>query len=89
MSRAPAPSPAPRSQPSLLRLLGLALAVGWLVVVGAGYTALFLFPAPSGATFRSPAPPDLSPASLPLLAAILILGIIRRLTREVEGSRRG
>ena len=60
-----------------MRLLGMALTVAWIVLVGAGYAAIFLFPVPANAWSRAPVPPDLSPAALPLLAAILILGIIR------------
>ena len=76
----PAPAAPARHRPvDLVELLGMAAAVAWIVVVGASYAALFLFPAPPDSMSRAPAPPDLSPAYLPLLAAILILGIIRRL----------
>jgi hypothetical protein len=56
----------------------MAVSVAWIVVVGASYAALFLFPGPPDAWSRAPVPPDLSRAYLPLLAAILILGIIRQ-----------
>jgi len=72
-----------------MRLLETGLAVGWLVLVGASYAALFLFPEPSSSLGQSPPPPDLSLAYLPLLAALLILGIIRRLsvrTSEPDSS---
>jgi hypothetical protein len=62
----------------VLKLLGMAMSVAWLVVVGASYAALFLFPAPSNSWTRAPTPPDLSRVGLLLLAAILILGIIRQ-----------
>jgi hypothetical protein len=62
----------------MLRLVERMAVVAWLVLVGANYTALFLFPPPPNAMSQAPAPPDLSAASLPLLAALLILGIIRR-----------
>ncbi len=65
----------------MTRLLGIAVSVAWIVVVGAGYAARFLFPGPPDLYSRSPTPPDLSPAYLPLLAATLILGIIRQLSR--------
>ena len=68
----------------LLGLLSMAVAVAWLVVVGSSYAALLLFPAPPGAASLAPAPPDLSAAYLPLLAAVLILGIIRQLTRRTH-----
>ena len=55
------------------------LVVVWLVLVGSSYAALFLFPPPPDPRFQAPVPPDLSPAYLPLLAALLILGIIRRI----------
>jgi hypothetical protein len=61
----------------LLDLLGIAVSVAWLVVVGSSYAAVMLFPAPTDAMTLRSTPPDLSTASLPLLAAILILGIIR------------
>jgi hypothetical protein len=64
---------------SLIDLLTIAVAVAWLLLVGAGYAALFLFPAPPDYMTSAPTPPDLSRAYLPLLATILILGIIRRL----------
>jgi hypothetical protein len=67
-----------------VKLLEIALAVAWLTLVGAGYAAIFLFPGPANAWSRAPAPPDLSAAALPLLAAILILGIIR----AASGARR-
>jgi hypothetical protein len=62
----------------VLKLLGMAMSVAWLVVVGASYAALFLFPAPSNGWTRAPTPPDLSRVGFLLLAAILILGIIRQ-----------
>ena len=68
----------------MLKLLGMAVSVAWLVLVGAAYAAIFLFPGPVNALSRAPEPPDLSSAGLPLLAAILILGIIRQLS----GARR-
>jgi hypothetical protein len=67
-----------------VKLLEIALSVAWLALVGAGYAAIFLFPGPTNAWSRAPAPPDLSAAALPLLAAILILGIIR----AASGARR-
>jgi hypothetical protein len=63
----------------LIRLLGIAISVAWVVVIGAGYAALYLFPGPPNVYSRAPIPPDLSLAYLPLLAATLILGIIRQL----------
>ena len=63
-------------------LLRIAVSVAWIGVVGAGYAALFLFPGPPVLYSRAPIPPDLSPASLPLLAATLILGIIRQLSER-------
>jgi hypothetical protein len=72
----------------LLNLLSIAVAVAWLVVVGSSYVALLLFPAPPAAASLAPVPPDLSAAYLPLLAAVLILGIIRQLTiRSAVGDR--
>jgi hypothetical protein len=68
----------------VLKLLGMAVSVAWLVLVGAAYAAIYLFPGPANAWSRAPAPPDLSSAGLPLLAVILILGIIRQST----GGRR-
>jgi hypothetical protein len=65
----------------MIRLLGIAVAVAWIIVVGASYAALFLFPSPPDVYSRAPIPPDLSRAYLPLLAATLILGIIRQLSR--------
>ena len=62
----------------MLKLLSMAASVTWLILVGANYAALFLFPGPPNAWSRAPVPPDLSRAGLPLLAGILILGIIRQ-----------
>jgi hypothetical protein len=62
----------------VLKLLGMAVSVAWLILVGAAYAALFLFPGPANPWSRALVPPDLSRAALPLLAAILILGIIRQ-----------
>jgi hypothetical protein len=67
-----------------MRLLETGLVVGWLVLVGASYAALFLFPAPPSPLAQSPPPPDLSPAYLPLLAALVIPGIIRRLSARAS-----
>ena len=61
------------------RLLVTVLIVAWLSLLIASYSALFLFPAPTDAYSQTPPPPDLSAAYLPLLAALLIPGIIRRL----------
>lgn len=72
----------------MIRLLGMAVAVAWIVVVGAAYCAIFLFPAPPDLYTRTPAPPDLSAAYLPLLAATLILGIIRQFSRDRRGEPR-
>jgi hypothetical protein len=66
----------------LIRLLGMAVSVAWILIVGANYTALFVFPGPPNIYTGAPIPPDLAPAYLPLLAATLILGIIRQLTRS-------
>jgi hypothetical protein len=63
----------------LISLLGIAVSVAWVVIVGAAYAAIFHFPGPPDIYSRAPVPPDLSPAYLPLLAATLILGIIRQL----------
>ena len=67
----------------ILDLLSMAVAVAWLVVVGSSYAALLLFPAPTNSADLAPVPPDLSAAYLPLLAAVLILGIIRQLTKRL------
>jgi hypothetical protein len=50
---------------------------------------VFLFPGPPDIYSRAPIPPDLSPAYLPLLAATLILGIIRQLSRDRSPEARG
>ena len=63
----------------MIRMLETAVIVAWLVLVGSGYAALFLFPAPPDPLTQAATPPDLSVAYLPLLAALLILGIIRRI----------
>jgi hypothetical protein len=73
----------------MIRLLSIAVAVAWIVVVGASYAAVFLFPGPPDIYSRAPIPPDLSPAYLPLLAATLILGIIRQLSRDRSPEARG
>jgi 5-enolpyruvylshikimate-3-phosphate synthase len=62
----------------MLRLLGAVAGIAWLILVGAAYTAIYLFPPPPDGLTQATIPPDLSSASLPLLAALLILGIIRR-----------
>lgn len=72
----------------MIDLLGIAVSVAWVVVVGAAYAALFLFPAPPDFSSRTPTPPDLSPAYLPLLAATLILGIIRQHSIRRRGAPR-
>jgi hypothetical protein len=61
------------------RLLNTVVIISWLSLLGTAYSALFLFPAPTDAYSQTPPPPDLSAAYLPLLAALLIPGIIRRL----------
>jgi len=68
-----------------MRMLETGVIVGWLVLVGSSYAALFLFPEPQSALAQAPSPPDLSPAYLPLLAALLIPGIIRRLPARPKG----
>lgn len=73
----------------MIGLLGIAVSVAWVVVVGATYSALFLFPAPPDFGSRAPVPPDLSPAYLPLLAATLILGIIRVSSHRRRPDPRG
>jgi hypothetical protein len=74
----------------MLRLLGIVAVIGWLVPVGAAYTSLFLFPPPPDVRSLAPTPPDLSAAYLPLLASLLILGIIRRLRNDRRvGSEEG
>jgi hypothetical protein len=62
----------------VLKLLSIAVSVAWLVLVGTSYAAIFLFPGPAYAWSRAPVPPDLSGVGLPLLATMLILGIIRQ-----------
>lgn len=74
-----------RSPQTVVQLIGMAATIAWLVLVGASYAALFLFPEPPNSSTIAPPPPDLSPAYLPLLAALLIPGIIRQL----PGARRG
>ena len=70
----------------MIRMLQTAVIVAWLVVgCGPSYAALFLFPAPSDPMSPAPTPPDLSVAYLPLLAALLILGIIRRFGNARRG----
>jgi hypothetical protein len=68
------------------RLLGAVVGIAWLCLVGAAYAAIFLFPPPPNSFTQAPVPPDLSAAYLPLLAAILILGIIRRAADTRRGS---
>lgn len=63
------------------RLLITVAVIVWLVLLSAAYGSLFLFPAPPNVYSQAPSPPDLSAAYLPLLAALLIPGIIRRLAR--------
>ena len=46
-----------------MKLLGMAVSVAWLVLVGAAYAALFLFPGPDNPWSRAPVPPDLSRAA--------------------------
>jgi hypothetical protein len=78
----PTPGRSSPSSPPLVDLLATAVTVAWLVLVGASYAAIFLFPGPRNIRSLAPAPPDLSAAYLPLLAAIVILGIFRRWFRR-------
>jgi hypothetical protein len=70
----------------MLRLLSAVVGIAWLCLVGVAYAAVFLFPAPPDSFTQTPIPPDLSSAYLPLLAALLILGIIRRTADIRRGS---
>ena len=70
----------------MLRLLGAVVGIAWLCLVGAAYAAVFLFPPPPDSMTQAPIPPDLSAAYLPLLAALLILGIIRQAADTRRGS---
>ena len=70
----------------MIRMLEMVVIVAWLVLVGSSYAALYLFQAPSDPMSQAPTPPDLSVAYLPLLAALLILGIIRRFVNARRGG---
>jgi len=69
----------------MIRMLETVVIVAWLVLIGSSYAALYLFPAPSNPMSQAPTPPDLSVAYLPLLAALLIPGIIRRFANARRG----
>jgi len=69
----------------MIRMLEMVVIVAWLVLVGSSYAALYLFPSPSNPMTQAPTPPDLSVAYLPLLAALLIPGIIRRFVNARRG----
>jgi hypothetical protein len=73
----------------ILDYAAMALAVGWLLLVGCTYASLFLFSEPPPGPYLAPSPPDLSRVSLAPLAALLILGIIRRFARSRRSSPGG